>query len=374
MALHRAPGAAARALARRQLPCLPQTTTLALSGPRALPSSQSSSSIGWLDSARNRRHSTLRHPSAPPPQAPGVAASPPHYGAPPASPYQHGHGYAHPPPSAQMQMHGQAHQNAGARGQQQQQQDSSNGGALSAVKKFVVILLKTTLLYTPAVIMWLSVLSGVQLLDFRSDEEVAEDENEARRLERFFDVETLSELEYLPEWTTKEQALTKIVEKLLRSQQLVDRLVNGPQQQSQGASSSAWTDHEAPTSEFELQKSKTQSKEIDAFLDEALKGSVEVSYVLPPTWEYSDEDSKPGRLWEPVIVLKHRSGGIALVHLAFQHVKKRKDREAFWACTELICDVVASPSRDFGAERLCELTGAPPHGVQYMRMGEAQAS
>ena len=72
-------------------------------------------------------------------------------------------------------------------------------------------------LWIPALAAWTAVVSGVTL-DFRTAEEVRQEEQEAQRLERFFDVEhlpealgslaiqTLNQVEYVKEWAAKEQA------------------------------------------------------------------------------------------------------------------------------------------------------------------------
>lgn len=222
-----------------------------------------------------------------------------------------------------------------------------------------MFLAKVTFIYTPAVIVWLSLLSGTQLLDIRSDDELLEDENEARRLERFFDVETLGELEYIPEWSAKEEALSQMVDKLFKSKEFMNGVASGPE--VDGSTEEV--------SEFSTSTNWKPDKDTAAVVQAAQNGAVEISYVLPPPTEEDEAAHSPGATWEPRLVLAHRSGGIALVHLAFEHVQKAKDREERWACTKLICDLVASPGGVAGSERICDLRGPLPHGVRYMRVG-----
>ncbi|CAE7436883.1 unnamed protein product, partial [Symbiodinium natans] len=82
-------------------------------------------------------------------------------------------------------------------------------------------------LYVPAAAAWLAVVSGVTL-DFRTPEEAKLEEQEAQRVERFFDVDHLPEDDYLREWSCKEQALTGILEKLMRSRTVQDALMPAP--------------------------------------------------------------------------------------------------------------------------------------------------
>ena len=92
---------------------------------------------------------------------------------------------------------------------------SSHTPPTSFLRQGFVVALKVIFLWIPALAAWTAVLSGVTL-DFRTAEEVKQEEQEAQRLERFFDVEHLPELEYVKEWADKEQALAQMVDKLIR--------------------------------------------------------------------------------------------------------------------------------------------------------------
>ncbi|CAE8642011.1 unnamed protein product, partial [Polarella glacialis] len=82
---------------------------------------------------------------------------------------------------------------------------ASSGAAAPLLWRGLKILAKGVFLWLPALVVWFSLASGSSLLDFRTPEEIQEDENEVLRLERYFDVEHLPEAEYLPEWATKEE-------------------------------------------------------------------------------------------------------------------------------------------------------------------------
>lgn len=191
---------------------------------------------------------------------------------------------------------------------------------------------------------------GGTFFDYRTQEEIEEDEAEVRRLERFFDVEGLPEDEYLTEWSSKDEALSKIVDKLLRSQRFLDCVVTGAvdAQRGGGAASSNKLENEAT--------------------------SIEVSYVLPPVaivGSGDDEGSSEGagpRPWHPRLIIAHRLGSLALVSVSFEHVPGGKDREERWACTSLRTELVALPNGDPACESICDLRGPVPHGVRYVRI------
>lgn len=222
---------------------------------------------------------------------------------------------------------------------------SSAGGAetQSKLRRGAIVLFKGLALWGPALLFWGSLVWGGNIFDDRTQEEIDEDEAEVRRLERFFDVEGLPEDEYLTEWTAKDEALCKMVDKLLRAQRFVDCLVSGDS------------------------SSVGQSKE-----DEA--AAIEVSYVLPPEAlignvdEASSSEAAGPRPWHPRLIVAHRLGSLALVSSSFEHVAGKKDREERWACTSLRVELVALPNGEPLCESFCDLQGPWPHGVTYMRI------
>lgn len=236
-------------------------------------------------------------------------------------------------------------------------------------------MLKAIGLWAPAILVWVSLAYGAPLLDFRTDEEINEDENEARRLERFFDVEGLGEVEYLAEWTAKEEALSQIVDKLLRAPRFTEAIARGPSGEAGGTS---WDHNGADGGHSEVRKGGGAA---GSGSQEPLEASVEISYVLPPpdghnggSYGYGAGANDRGALslqqrpWGPRLVVAHREGGLALVALRLEHVEKGRDREARWACTLLTCDLINSATGQPGCERVCDLRGPAPHGVRYMRI------
>jgi len=215
----------------------------------------------------------------------------------------------------------------------------------SVFRRGVVIVLKGIGIWGPALFFWVSLVWGGTFFDYRTQEEIEEDDAEVRRLERFFDVEGLPDDEYLTEWSSKDEALSKMVDKLLRSQRFVDCMTTGSSEALPGSQSSG---------------------------NEAT--SVEVSFVLPPIGIVGagDDaaDAGPGpRPWYPRLMLAHRLGSIALVSVSFEHVPGKKDREERWACMSLRCDLVALPNGEAATgESICDLRGPVPHGVRYMRI------
>jgi len=237
------------------------------------------------------------------------------------------------------------------------------------MKKALLLALKGVI-WIPAALFWGAVAWGVPL-DFRTDEEVQEDEMEVRRLERFFDVEHLPEADYLIEWRVKEEALADIIDKLLRSHKFIGCMLPG-----------AYTDDD--TSEGGLQPADAQRQQpgkASRLNTEADR--IEVSYVLPPSGygrisaaAAADGELGSGALttqtgprpWRPRIVLAHREGSLALISAAFEYVARGKDREERWACTALRADLVSYCDGDTTCESICDLRGPLPHGVRYMRI------
>ncbi|CAK9058374.1 unnamed protein product [Durusdinium trenchii] len=214
------------------------------------------------------------------------------------------------------------------------------------LRRGAVLTLKLIFLWVPAMAAWLAVVSGVQL-DFRTPEEVKHEEEEAQRLERFFDVEHLSEVEYAAEWAAKEQALAGIVEKLIRSRTL----------------------QESMESANRLEGSSFSSQEAGD-TDQVM----EFSYVHPPAEadrlnslgaEIASEGYRP---WNPRLVLSHKTGSVALVTMRFQHVQAAHGRSETWACTKLRVELITGLHGEAMEEPLCDLQGPMPHGVRYMRI------
>lgn len=237
----------------------------------------------------------------------------------------------------------------------------------SKLKRGLLIFLKGLFVWFPALFFWASLVMGAPLVDLRTDEEIQEEENEVKRLERFFGVEGLSEAEYLTEWTTKEEALSQIVEKVLRSRNFMDTLVQGPPADG----------HDASLKSQDLVPWSRASRAAPQAVAEA--EAVEVSYVLPPP-QAEDEDSIDAdngeylvtgdvyRRWLPRLVLAHRGGGLALLALAFERVARGKDNEERWACTSLQGYLVLASGGEATSEEICDLCGPVPHGVRYMRI------
>eukprot|EP00747_Dinoflagellata_sp_TGD_P179442 gnl/TRDRNA2_/TRDRNA2_30239_c0_seq1.p1 gnl/TRDRNA2_/TRDRNA2_30239_c0~~gnl/TRDRNA2_/TRDRNA2_30239_c0_seq1.p1 ORF type:complete len:328 (+),score=72.29 gnl/TRDRNA2_/TRDRNA2_30239_c0_seq1:86-1069(+) len=235
-------------------------------------------------------------------------------------------------------------------------------------RKAVVLLLKATLLWAPAMLFWLSV-SGIvgPILDFRTEEEIQEDENEARRLERFFGVETLPEADYLAEWSAKEEALSQIIAKLLLSQRFMLALSEGI------------VEPEDSTDVRHVPSRKMKRK-----VEEIAK-EVEVSYVLPPPLDDGEQalDGDSGRdlgahaaedalggPWQPRLVVAHRGGALALVSLVFEFVEGhgKTGREERWACTQLRGDLIAGVDGEPTTDAIFYVSGPWPHGIRYMRI------
>jgi len=234
----------------------------------------------------------------------------------------------------------------------------------SRLRRGLLICLKCVVLWIPALLFWVSLAWGAPILDFRTDEELEDEENEVRRLERFFDVEGLPEADYLSEWTVKEEALEDIVDKLLRSTHFLELLIRGPQD--------AYADEAAGNADAHRSPAWAQKQRQAHLLAEA--DYVEVSYVLPPPIEEplpegdGSLDAVGPRPWHPRLVLAHRDGGLALVMLSFEYVVRGKDREERWACTSLRGDLVAAYRGEPTYECICDLQGPVPHGVRYMRI------
>jgi len=193
-----------------------------------------------------------------------------------------------------------------------------------------------------------------------------EDENEVQRLERFFSIDGVSEADYVAEWTAKEEALSQIMEKLLKSSRFMSALARGLEEEGEAVPEST-------------QASWSPSRNKTAQAVEAVALEIEVSYVLPPAPGTDDEDGDLSattglviqggpRLWEPRLVIAHRSGALALLVLALEHVAKGKDRSEKWTCTQLRAELLTGPGGVSMGEPLCDLVGQAPHGVRYMRI------
>merc|ERR1711971_1140586 len=225
---------------------------------------------------------------------------------------------------------------------------SQQSGA-SKLWRFTVILMKGVGLWFPASLFWISLLWGTPLIDLRTDEEIQDDENEARRLERFFDVEGLPEAEYLVAWAAKDEALAALVEKLLRSPRIADALLLTPDELDSASSRLADVSHghsQLPTNEAEQ-----------------LAAAVEVSHVLPPSADASisgsadDACSNPNKPWTPQLIIAHKGGSMLLASLVFKHVGKDKDREERWTCTAIRADLIALQGGDHIGEPVCDING-----------------
>lgn len=253
---------------------------------------------------------------------------------------------------------------------------SSSGGNSNGarVKRVLIVGLKFVSLWIPAVLFWASMVHGGPLLDFRTEEEIEEEEHELLRLERFFAVDGItSEAEVTIEWTAKEDALSQILEKLLRSPRVFAMMTASP--------------GEAAALDDGGQMVSDPVATVKAPSLQALSSLVEVSYVLPPP--ASEDGSMPTQVdvlgryaqavasaasagvpppWAPRLILAHRGGSLILLSLLFEHVVKGKDREERWACTEMRGDLIAAAGGEPTCVPICNLNGPVPHGVRYMRI------
>lgn len=231
-------------------------------------------------------------------------------------------------------------------------------------KKGVILLLKAIGLWLPAALFWASLVQGAPIIDLRTDEEIQDDETEVRRLERFFDVERLPEDQYFEEWTAKEQALSLIVDKLLKSRRFVTSLSRGAGADDVGG----------PDFEHQVSWSPSRKAAGGGGPEAGAAGHLacaELSYVLPPALAEEDMEaysSGATRPWRPRLIVAHQSGAVALILLAFEYVVGGRDQEDRWACTALRADLVAGPDNELAGELLCDLTGPLPHGVRYMKI------
>lgn len=242
----------------------------------------------------------------------------------------------------------------------------------------MAVFLKALCLWGPAGLFWLSMIY-TPLFDFRTDEELQEEEEELKRAERFYDIEGCTQDEYAIEWKTKGEALAQVREKLLKSKRFM-RILGGPDPflEDDGG---VKADHQVSWSPSLKKKGKQQQSL------EALSQEVEFCDIVPPLSSslFSDMNlgngeelpdgqavimQLPGgrRRWEPRMVVSHYSGAIALVKLVLDHVEKEKDRDARWACTQLRADLIAGPGGEPVLEPICDLVGHIPHGVRYMRI------
>lgn len=261
----------------------------------------------------------------------------------------------------------------GGNGSSSSSSSGSGNGMGGRVRRVLILCVKGVAIWLPAVLFWVSLVHGGPLLDFRTDEEIQEEEHEMLRLERFFDVEGLSEAEVTAEWTGKEAALSQILEKLLRSQRVLTMLTASP------GEAAALDDGGSASSEA-VGAVKVPTLEV-------LTSLIEVSYVLPPPASEDGSTSTPleflGRHaqaaasaasaglpppWAPRLILAHRGGSLILVSLLFEHVVRGKDREERWACTEMRGDLMAAAGGEPTCVPICNLSGPVPHGVRYMRI------
>lgn len=222
--------------------------------------------------------------------------------------------------------------------------DGSNISSSSWLRKGLVLTLKLVLIWVPALAAWTAVVSGVTL-DLRTPEEINQEEQEAQKLERFFDVEHLPEVEYAAEWGAKEQALASIVDKLTRSRTVQESMELLPVDTAPGPSE--------------------RSEEAEAVM--------EFSYIHPPPQASSlntldvEIASEGYRPWNPRLILAHTSGSLALVTMRFQHLQAAHGRSETWSCTKLRVELISS-SPGALEEAICDLQGPLPHGVRYMRI------
>lgn len=233
---------------------------------------------------------------------------------------------------------------------------------------FIVIVARGVVLYMPALLFWSTLVAGTPMLDLRTDEEVAEDEHEARRLELFFDVEGLSQDVYLDEWASKEEALQKVLTQLLKSRRFADVLENGVD---------ALDADDANTENVRSRAASGASLPAARLQD--FSSSVDVTYVLSP---YKDGDAPNKgiqRRWSPRLLIAHRSGTLALLTLTLELVDRPKGKQSedeekgkeeldMWVCTALRTDLIATKGGEPTAEFISEARGPPPHGIRYMRI------
>lgn len=246
---------------------------------------------------------------------------------------------------------------------------SSSSPPRSRLRQGLVVFLKSVGIWTPAALFWMSMVWGGPLFDLRTDEEIAEDEHEEQRLERFFGIDNVAEADYIAEWHAKEEALSQMVEKLLKSPRFMGMLKRGLDDDVTSIAEAA----QASWSPSRKAGPAHQSVEAAAL-------SIEVSYILPPVPSGDDQDgqmfSSPQdirhtggpRSWHPRLIIAHRSGAFALVMLTLEHVEKVKDRDERWTCTKLRAELLAGPGGECLGEALCDLVGPTPHGVRYMRI------
>lgn len=209
------------------------------------------------------------------------------------------------------------------------------------VKKVAVLALKGLCIWAPAVVFWIALAMEGNMLELRTPEEIEDDDAEARRLERFYDVEQLPNDQYIGVWTAKDEALGKILEKLVRSQRFLNCMATG------------------------------SSEEPDRAATATEAGHLEISYVMPPAVgvEALTSQSAAGpRPWQARLVIANHMGALCLVNVCFQHVAGSKDRDERWACTHLRGDLISNSRGEPMCEMICDLSGPVPHGVQYVRI------
>eukprot|EP00439_Symbiodinium_sp_Y106_P036197 s361_g4.t1 len=203
-----------------------------------------------------------------------------------------------------------------------------SAGNASLLRRGAVFGLRLIFLYVPAATAWLGLVSGVTL-DFRTPEEAKLEEQEAQRVERFFDVDHLPEDDYLREWSCKEQALTGILEKLMRSKTVQDALSPALDRSEMGQG------HFIPSGASPAEGDNNED-------------ALEFSYVVPPSevprlnsleLDLASEGYRP---WNARLILAHSSGSLALVTTTFQHVPPAKGRGELWTCTALRAELIAT--------------------------------
>eukprot|EP00927_Polykrikos_kofoidii_P034080 TRINITY_DN28913_c0_g1_i1.p1 TRINITY_DN28913_c0_g1~~TRINITY_DN28913_c0_g1_i1.p1 ORF type:complete len:352 (+),score=59.81 TRINITY_DN28913_c0_g1_i1:45-1058(+) len=232
--------------------------------------------------------------------------------------------------------------------------ESSSGS--SRLWRAAMIVCKGLGIWAPALFFWYSVWGGMPF-DLLTGESL-EDDYEAR-LERFFDVDRLPEDVYQTEWSSKEQALAKIVEKVLRAPRFADALTLG----LDVLESRLGNEDEGGMAR------PGRTKLSDAEADE-LAAAVEISYVLPPPSgeEELDSLSSSPRRWLPRVLFAHRGGALAIVTLLMEPLENAKDRDDCWACTSLRGELITARGGESLAEPLCDIKGPLPHGIRYMRL------
>lgn len=209
------------------------------------------------------------------------------------------------------------------------------------VKKAAVLALKSLFIWSPAVLFWIALAMEGNILELRTPEEIEDDDAEAKRLERFYDVEQLPNDQYLVEWSVKDEALGKILDKLVRSQRFLNCVATG------------------------------SSEEPDRAATAIEAGHLEISYVMPPAVgvdALTSHSAAGPRPWQARMVIANHMGALVLVNVCLQHVAGRKDRDERWACTHLRADLISNSRGEPMCEMICDLSGPVPHGVQYMRI------